>query len=311
MMDGDDTTGIRRICIPLTCTAIGAALLLGCGDTSDAAVDDEYATVSESPPEIMLNGRRYVKLSLLSESERAELENPALWEQPETVEKLEQLLRAIVSHHQYGDYIEAAPNRELARISLGLDPSPRGLRDDVAPDGAPRSFVRSRQMATSGSLRRMAAATRTTRTRSVNRAVPVRWSIGAFTRRDTSSSTTPRSLERTGGHVGTTPRRRLVRTPRARARVILAGASGAESRRPEASRLSPGQRRGRSADINRFLAGGGTCPATLRARPPLAGTMGFRISTAASSPVREALAGGYPIRPRCGRGSSTAVVTPC
>jgi len=136
----------------------GALSLAACGGTADGNNPTGEASIEQAPAELIVNGRRYVRESSLSEAERAAIKDPALWEGPETVEKLEQLLRMYISHYKYGDYIEAEPNTKLARISLGLDPSPVGERGgDVA---APEQPV-EKSITANGDQRTVAVSTTT------------------------------------------------------------------------------------------------------------------------------------------------------
>lgn len=66
--------------------------------------------------------------SSLSDDELEQLKNPELWQPPETLDKVAQLVRSYLRHPEYGEYVEAEPNYELARIKLGIDPSPYGSR---------------------------------------------------------------------------------------------------------------------------------------------------------------------------------------
>jgi len=119
----------------LGCSAIVVAFsLFGCGGTPDVAESaGEPGAVAAAPAELIIGGQRYVRVSALSEAELEAMKDPQLWELPETEDKLAQLLRGWVSHAEYGDYVEAEPNRALARISLGLDPSPFGERGGQEP----------------------------------------------------------------------------------------------------------------------------------------------------------------------------------
>jgi hypothetical protein len=120
--------------------AIFASMQVGCSGSTDTA-ESVIApnSTSSAPAELVIAGHRYVRLSAISDVEQAAMKDPALWEQPETVEKLSQLLRGWISDYKYGDYVEAEPNVELARISLGLEQSPHGLRggDEAPANGAP------------------------------------------------------------------------------------------------------------------------------------------------------------------------------
>jgi hypothetical protein len=118
--------------------SLSAAQLMGCSldaeEADDASLNESHQDLAQelaqdikgSPggAELIIRGRRYVLRSTLSKEELAKMSDPALWEAPETVDKLAQLLRGNISH-EYGDYVEAEPNYELARVSLGLD-EPRG-----------------------------------------------------------------------------------------------------------------------------------------------------------------------------------------
>jgi hypothetical protein len=110
-------------------TVLPAFLLLGSGCA--AAVDgtsqddiDGSETVVAQPSELLIGGRRFVPVSSLTESELKVLHDPQLWQPPQTVEKLATNLRRHMLHMEHGEYVEAEPNFELARISLGLQPSP-------------------------------------------------------------------------------------------------------------------------------------------------------------------------------------------
>ncbi|MFZ5895698.1 MAG: hypothetical protein ACOY0T_31870 [Myxococcota bacterium] len=132
------TMSMRGSVLGVSAIILGALSLAACGGSADAnGSSGDTSVVEVAPSELVINGRRYVRMSALSQAELDAMKDPALWEPPETVEKLEQLLRGWISHYKYGDYVEAEPNRELARISLGLDPSPRGLQggNEAPPDG--------------------------------------------------------------------------------------------------------------------------------------------------------------------------------
>lgn len=106
------------------CIAISVAVAFGCsGSTPENSSDGLILEESdhEGPAELVLGGKRYLRLSSLTQRQTEELSDPELWEQPETLDKLAQLLRAYVGHPQYGAYVEAEPNYELARVSLGRD----------------------------------------------------------------------------------------------------------------------------------------------------------------------------------------------
>jgi hypothetical protein len=128
-----------RNCVKRSVVAATALLMFGCGTADEEAetAAPYTAELGEAPPELVLGGRRYVRLELLSEADREELRNPGLWEKSNEIDNLAQLLRGVVIHMKHGQYIEAEPNVALARISLGLDRSPlppqAGL---IAPDGA-------------------------------------------------------------------------------------------------------------------------------------------------------------------------------
>ncbi len=138
-------------------TALGALCLLGCGASSAGGVEGEPEATGEAPAELVLGGRRYVRVSALSDAELAAMKDPALWQGPATVEKLAQLVRSWISHEEYGDYVEAEPNRELARISLGLDPSPFGVRGGNEP--LPNEGLVEKTITANGDQRTIATVT--------------------------------------------------------------------------------------------------------------------------------------------------------
>jgi len=140
----------------ITGSLVALGLLVGCGaaDEQGGAVpngDPVTAQASAGPLELVVHGKRYLKVSSLSEAQQAELKDPSLWKGEETVDKLAQLLRAYMAHTQYGEYVEAEPNYKLARISLGLEggdrptrggqnlPAPEVMDKSVTADGDQRA----------------------------------------------------------------------------------------------------------------------------------------------------------------------------
>lgn len=77
--------------------------------------------LADRPEELVVNGVRFVRADFLNENELAELRDPSLCEEPQTLDKLATNLRKRTLHMKHAAYIEAEPNYELARISLGLD----------------------------------------------------------------------------------------------------------------------------------------------------------------------------------------------
>lgn len=113
---------LRRWPVTTATCFIGAGA--GCGGRLEPSgwIDPAAGAAAAGPEELTVGGRRYVRPSALSEEDRRALTAPALWEPPETVDKLAQLLRAYILHNEYGEYVDAQPNYDAARRSLGIDP---------------------------------------------------------------------------------------------------------------------------------------------------------------------------------------------
>ncbi len=112
----------------LFCSVLGLIVVSACAsandDDDDPVIGQASAHLDVGPNDLVIENRRFVREDTLTAEELKELQDPALWSPPETVEKLAQLLRAYVLDPKYGPYVEAEPNYELARISLGLAKSP-------------------------------------------------------------------------------------------------------------------------------------------------------------------------------------------
>lgn len=115
----------------------GAVVLTGCASTAAKSGDaDGAGQRGSAPAELVIDGARYVRRSALSEAEVAKLKDPQLWQEPQTLDKLAQLLRSYLWHAEYGEYIEAEPNYELAMVSLGQIAVPERGGDGPLPPGA-------------------------------------------------------------------------------------------------------------------------------------------------------------------------------
>jgi V8-like Glu-specific endopeptidase len=106
----------------------GAALIASsCASANEGDADSDigrsFALLENRPAELVIGAQRFVPEEALSAGELKELKDPSLWEPPETVDKLAQLLREYVLDPKFGPYVEAEPNYQLARISLGLEKS--------------------------------------------------------------------------------------------------------------------------------------------------------------------------------------------
>lgn len=114
----------------------GLLVLLGSGCATGGPEQGDAITADQGPDELELNGHHYVRRWMLSELEVAEMTDPALWQPPETVDKLAQLLRGNIVHAEYGEYVEAEPNYALARISLGQAGALKADSEPLNPEDA-------------------------------------------------------------------------------------------------------------------------------------------------------------------------------
>lgn len=98
-------------------------VLLGCGspegEASYFSVEELLSQEGEGAT-MQINGRQFIRADLMSEEQKAELQDPRWWADPEDVESLAQLMREHV-HTSEGYYIEAEPNFGLALRILNAD----------------------------------------------------------------------------------------------------------------------------------------------------------------------------------------------